>query len=46
MFTTDEIKNINILDKIKANAEDDNQSIDNYYLNVLKSRQNKEYRWK
>ena len=34
-----EIKNINILNKINANVEDDNQSIDSYYLNILKSRQ-------
>ena len=39
MLKMDEIKNINILNKIERNIEDDDQSIDSYYLNILKSRQ-------
>lgn len=39
MLKMDEIKNINILNKIERNVEDDDQSIDSYYLNILKSRQ-------
>ena len=39
MLKMDEIKNINILNKIMTNVEDEDQSIDSYYLNILKSRQ-------
>jgi len=39
MLKMDEIKNINILNKIKINIEDDDQSLDSYYVNILKSRQ-------
>lgn len=38
-FKMDDIKNINIINKIVENVEDDDQSLDSYYVNILKSRQ-------